>query len=85
MAELQHLLWHHIEIAKPGRLLLVGNDMARVVAGVSRTEASGKLLNINQNGVNVEAVAVPHPATLLSRPAQKAAAWDSLKLLKRER
>lgn len=83
MADLERLMWHHVQIANPGQLLLLGNDMVRVLAGMSRSEATGKLLNINQDGVNVETVAVPHPATLLSRPTQKAAAWDSLKLLNR--
>lgn len=85
MIELQRLMWHHVQVANPGRLLLMGNDIARIFAGLSRTEATGKLLNVNQHGVNVEAVAIPHPATLLSRPAQKAAAWDSLKLFNQGR
>ncbi len=85
MTELRRLMRHHIQIANPGQLLLLGNDMVRILADMSRSDATGKLLNINQDGVNVEAVAVPHPATLLSRPAQKAAAWDSLKLLNRGR
>ncbi len=84
-AELDRLLWHHLRLAKPGRLLLVGGDIVRMAAGTALPDARGKLLDINQDGGKVETVAVAHPAMLLARPAQKSAAWDSLKLLNRGR
>lgn len=84
-AELDRLLWHHLRLAKPGRLLLIGGDIVRMAASLALPDARGKLLNINQDGGKVEAVAVAHPAMLLARPAQKAAAWDSLKLFNRGR
>ena len=84
-AELDRLLWHHLRLAKPGRLLLIGGDIIRMAAATALPDARGRLLNINQDGGKVEAVAVAHPAMLLARPAQKAAAWDSLKLLNRGR
>lgn len=80
-AELDRLLWHHLRLAKPERLLLIGGDIVRMTASTALPDARGKLLNINQDGGKLEAVAVAHPAMLLARPAQKAAAWDSLKLL----
>ena len=84
-AELDRLLWHHLRLAKPGRLLLVGSDIVRMAADLALADARGKLLDINQDGGKVDAVAVAHPAMLLARPAQKAAAWDSLKLFNRGR
>ena len=84
-AELDRLLWHHLRLAKPARLLLIGSDILRMAAATPLPDARGKLLDINQDGVKVEAVAVAHPAMLLARPAQKAAAWDSLKLFNRGR
>lgn len=84
-AELERLLWHHLALARPGRLLLIGSDIARMATGITLADARGKLLDINQDGGKVEAVAVAHPAMLLARPAQKAAAWDSLKLFNRGR
>lgn len=84
-AELDRLLWHHLQLAKPERLLLIGGDIVRMAAGLPLPDARGKLLNINQDGGKMEAVAVAHPAMLLARPAQKAAAWDSLKLFNRGR
>ncbi|WP_447754916.1 uracil-DNA glycosylase family protein [Sphingopyxis fribergensis] len=84
-AELDRLLWHHLRLARPGRLLLIGGDIVRMAAATSLPDARGKLLDINQDGGKVDAVAVAHPAMLLARPAQKAAAWDSLKLFNRGR
>lgn len=84
-AELDRLLWHHLRLAKPGRLLLIGSDIVRMAASLPLPDARGKLLNINQDGRKMEAVAVAHPTMLLARPAQKAAAWDSLKLFNRGR
>ncbi len=84
-AELDRLLWHHLRLAKPGRLLLIGSEITRMAAGLPLADARGRLLDINQDGGKVDAVAVASPAMLLSRPAQKAAAWDSLKLFNRGR
>lgn len=84
-ADLDRLLWHHLRLANPGRLLLIGSDIVRMAAATALPDARGKLLNINQDGGKMEVVAVAHPAMLLARPAQKAAAWDSLKLFNRGR
>ena len=84
-AELDRLLWHHLRLAKPARLLLIGGDIVRMAASLALPDARGKLLYVNQDGGKVEAGAVAHPAMLLARPAQKAAAWDSLKLFNRGR
>lgn len=84
-AELERLLWHHLRLARPARLLLVGSDIVRMAAKMSLPDARGRLLDINQEGGKMETVAVAHPAMLLVRPTQKAAAWDSLKLFNRGR
>lgn len=84
-ADLDRLLWHHLRLARPGRLLLIGGDITRMAAKIALPDARGRLLDLNQDGGKVEAVAIAHPAMLLARPAQKAAAWDSLKLFNRGR
>lgn len=84
-AELDRLLRHHVALARPQRLLLVGSDMLRIATGRPLADVRGKLLDLNHDGGKVEAVAIAHPAMLLARPAHKAAAWDSLKLLNRGR
>ncbi|MBA3940863.1 MAG: uracil-DNA glycosylase [Sphingopyxis sp.] len=85
LADLDRLLWHHLRLARPGRLLLVGSEILRMATGSALADTRGRLLDINQDGGKVEAVAVASPAMLLARPAQKAAAWDSLKLFNRGR
>ncbi|OHD00559.1 MAG: uracil-DNA glycosylase [Sphingopyxis sp. RIFCSPHIGHO2_01_FULL_65_24] len=85
LGELDRLLWHHLRLARPDRLLLIGSDIVRMAAKLALPDARGNLLDINQDGGKVEAVAIAHPAMLLARPAQKAAAWDSLKLFNRGR
>ncbi|MBY4636641.1 uracil-DNA glycosylase [Sphingopyxis sp. XHP0097] len=85
MPDLDRLLWHHLRLARPQRLLLVGTEVTRMAAKLELADTRGKLLEINQDGGRVEAVAVAHPALLLARPVQKAAAWDSLKLFNQGR
>lgn len=84
-AALDPLLWHHLRLARPARLLLIGSDIVRLAAKLPLPDARGRLLDINQDGRKMETVAVAHPAMLIARPAQKAAAWDSLKLFNQGR
>lgn len=81
MAALTPLLWHHLRLAAPQKLLLFGTDLAQAVLGSDLAALRGSLRDVNQAGVKVAATAVQHPLLLLDRPARKAAAWDSLKLL----
>lgn len=82
LAALTPLMWHHIRLARPKRLLLLGSDLTSLAGGTDLAAARGKLLNVNHDGVTVTAAAIQHPMLLLDRPARKAAAWDSLKLLR---
>lgn len=83
--ELERLLSHHLKLAGPGKLLLIGSDIVRMAANLALPDARGRLLDINHSGGRVTAAAIAHPAMLLARPAHKAAAWDSLKLFNRGR
>jgi uracil-DNA glycosylase family 4 len=80
LPELERLMRHHIQLAQPQHILLLGPDITRIMTQHSLTAARGKTLEVCINDGNIATVAVPHPAILLNRPAQKAAAWDSLKL-----
>jgi DNA polymerase len=84
-ADLERLLWHHLTLARPQRLLLIGGEVVRMAAGRALADARGQLLDLNRDQSKVETVAIAHPAMLLTRPAHKAAAWDSLKLISRGR
>ena len=84
-AELERLLWHHLALARPPRLLLIGGEITRMATGRALADTRGQLLDLNADGSKVETVAIAHPAMLLARPVHKAAAWDSLKLISRGR
>jgi DNA polymerase len=70
---------HHIQLAQPQCLILLGQDIARILTGQDMPRLRGRQFDINQNEVSYPAIALPHPAMMLARPAHKAAAWDSLK------
>lgn len=76
---------HHIALAGPKRVLLLGNAPSRALLGADVAPARESLRVVNLTGgnkaVTVEAVASFHPRFLLERPAQKADAWRDLQLL----
>ncbi len=78
---LDALLRHHVALARPKRLLLLGNAASRAITGVDVPDARGNLRLVNHDGGTVAAVASFHPRFLLERPAAKADAWRDLRIL----
>lgn len=72
---------HHIGLAKPKRVWLLGQTTSRALLGVDAVAARGKLHFINHSGGNVEVVASLHPRLLLQNPARKAGTWADMQLL----
>ncbi|MFA6115127.1 MAG: uracil-DNA glycosylase [Sphingomonas sp.] len=87
---------HHVKLAAPKRLLLLGNAPSRALLGADVMRVRGNLHVINLNGgkgsgadtdqvggndVATQAVASFHPRFLLERPAAKAEAWKDLQML----
>jgi uracil-DNA glycosylase family 4 len=70
----------HVELVKPGRLLLLGEAPARALLGEPLPKARGRVHRIE----GVRTVATFHPRWLLQRPADKALAWRDLLLLTEE-
>ncbi|MEO5866610.1 MAG: uracil-DNA glycosylase [Sphingomonas sp.] len=88
------ILRHHVALAAPKRLLLLGNAPSRAITGADVAPARGSLHAVNLEGGTVErtnddgsdrtrtlAVATFHPRLLLERPAMKAEAWKDLQML----
>jgi DNA polymerase len=75
------LAHHHVAIAKPRLLLLLGEAPSRTMLGLGFVEARGRVHTIDLPGGAVRAVATFHPRTLIQHPAQKARAWADLQLL----
>ena len=70
----------HVALAKPKRLLLLGDASSRALLGKPLTAARGHVHKIE----GVRAVATFHPRFLLDRPSNKALAWRDLLLLMEE-
>lgn len=81
LPEMQRLLRHHIRLCGPHNLICIGHDITQIMAGERLQALRGRLWQSEQDGRTIPAIAIPHPAIMLSRPALKAAAWDSLKRL----
>jgi uracil-DNA glycosylase family 4 len=70
----------HIALAKPKRLLLLGDGPNRALLGKPLTTARGHVHKVE----GVRTVATFHPRFLLDRPSNKALAWRDLLLLMEE-
>jgi len=75
---------HHVALAAPKRLLVMGNAASRALLGADVAPARGRLHAVNPKGeteAGTQAAASFHPRFLLERPAAKAEAWKDLQLL----
>jgi uracil-DNA glycosylase len=70
----------HVALARPKRLLLLGDLPVRALLGKPLLEARGHVHKIE----GVRTVATIHPRQLLKRPSDKALAWKDLLLLAEE-
>ena len=75
---------HHIGLAAPQRLLLIGGGASRAVLGTELARARGGLRGFNHEGREIAVVATHHPRMLLRQPALKADAWRDLQLFAKD-
>jgi len=68
---------NHIRLARPKRLLLLGDGPAQALLGKPLPQARGHVHKIE----GVRAVATFHPRQLLNQPSNKSLAWKDLLLL----
>ncbi|MGH6613152.1 uracil-DNA glycosylase [Sphingomonas sp.] len=82
---LNELVRHHVALAAPKRVLLLGNAPSRALLGADAARARGGLRTLNLKvgtvETEIEAVASFHPRFLLEKPAFKAEAWKDLQML----
>lgn len=81
LPRLAELLRHHVKLAAPKRLLIVGSAVSRALIGMDAGPGRGSLHAINLDGVIVDGVTSFTPRFLLERPSAKAEAWKDLLLL----
>ncbi|MFP5457020.1 uracil-DNA glycosylase family protein [Rhizorhabdus sp.] len=72
---------HHVALARPRALLLMGEQPSRAFLGKGFVEARGSVHDVQLPGGATKAVATFHPRTLLQHPQQKRRAWEDLQLL----
>lgn len=70
----------HVALAKPKRLILLGDGPARALLGEPLVRARGRLHKVE----GVRTIATIHPRQMLTRPSDKALAWRDLLLLMEE-
>jgi len=75
------IMRHHIRLAAPRALLVMGDEAAFPLLGARVPAARGGLRDLNLDGVTVAAIATFHPRFLLRNPVRKADAWMDLRLL----
>ncbi len=75
------VLRHHIALATPKKLWLMGRAVSRAVLGMDEHEAGGRLHIVNYDAVTVEAIATLHPRVLLREPKSKARVWADMQKL----
>lgn len=84
-AKLGELAVHHIALATPKRVLILGNAPSRALLGMDFLRARGGLRSLNLEagtvGIGPQAVASFHPRFLLEKPMAKAEAWKDLQML----
>lgn len=72
---------HHIGLAEPRTVLLLGDMCARAVLGLSAAQARGRVHTIEAGERSFQAVVTFGPDFLLTQPKAKAHAWADLQLL----
>ncbi|KKC27065.1 uracil-DNA glycosylase [Sphingomonas sp. SRS2] len=72
---------HHVALARPRILLLMGEQPSRAFLNMGFVEARGRVHDVSLAGGAVPAIATFHPRTLLQHPEQKRRAWEDLQLL----
>ena len=73
---------HHLSLAAPPALLVLGDAATRAVLGTNVAHARERLHSFNhKNGTSTQVIASHHPRVLLDRPACKSEAWKDLILL----
>jgi DNA polymerase len=72
---------HHIGLAQPKAVLLLGDACSKALLGLPMTQARGRWHEIATQAGSVKALVTISPGQLLSHPAHKKFAWADLQML----
>jgi uracil-DNA glycosylase len=79
--EMMRMARHHVALAAPRLLLLLGNAPSRAIVGMDFSQARGRLHAFSHDAGTSTTIATFHPRLLLQQPARKADAWADLLML----
>ena len=80
-AQCAALARHHIGLAAPNAVLVLGDAAAKALLGGAVMQTRGRWHEISTPAGQVRALATFAPALLLSQPRAKRAAWADLQML----
>ncbi|HWL46152.1 MAG TPA: uracil-DNA glycosylase family protein [Sphingomonadaceae bacterium] len=80
-AEHARLARHHVALAAPRAVLLMGSGASCAILGADLLETRGRLHTVTPGATPCAAIATFHPRFLFKQPARKAGAWCDLRLL----
>jgi uracil-DNA glycosylase len=83
LARLGEIALHHIALARPKQVWLMGDAVSRAILGTDMMKARGVLHRINQHNGSIEAVVSFSPRFLFQNPRRKADAWADMQLLQK--
>jgi DNA polymerase len=75
---------HHVGLAAPKMVLLLGDASSKALLGMGFMQARGRVHQISTHAGDMRAMTSLPPSYLLDRPTAKAAAWADLQLLMKE-
>jgi DNA polymerase len=81
LGQLGDLLRHHLSLAAPRRVLVMGQAASRALLATDDARPPRNLHAVNLNDVTIEVVPSLSLGVLLKKPALKAEAWKDLQLL----
>jgi uracil-DNA glycosylase len=81
LASLGEIMRHHVALAAPKWLWVMGRAPSRAILTMSEVEARGRLHKFNHNGGTTSVMASLHPRNLLQSPHRKAAVWADMQNL----
>lgn len=69
---------HHISLARPGAVLLLGDGTSRALDPTGTPSGSRYIPHINHDSGTIRGVATFHPRLMLNQPSAKAECWRAL-------
>ncbi|CAN5310582.1 hypothetical protein BH10PSE12_BH10PSE12_00240 [soil metagenome] len=72
---------HQVRLARPKKLLLLGERTSRALTATSASNRGSGLRSVNHEEGTVDAIAIRHPRFLLKQAGAKAESWRALQYL----